>query len=489
MTSTDTQDTAQSFSRAQALYEAQQYADAEDLCRSILERDPAHAPTVHLLGSIARLMGFAEEGARLLAHACELDPANSGWLSDLIQCQRQAGDHEAAIASADRLLHREPGNAQAWADMGTLYTEAGDLNAARKALEEAVRLVPGFGDAWNSLARLKRFEAGDPAIEIMAVELARPGVAANETISFNYALGKAYEDLSDDERAMERYNTGAAAKRKLVNYDFDAYRNLIDSTIDAFRTVPEENRPEPAQPRPVFIVGMPRSGSTLVEQIIGRHGQVTGAGELTAFPQLVGQLDQLLVSRGGYPAGVAQMTGEERAQMAATYREFLNKTAPGSPIATDKMLLNYLCGGLIVTVLPGARIVHCQRDPLDNCFSCYTTLFGTGQEYSYELSELGRHYRWYRKLMRHWQTLLGARMFTVRYEQLVESPEPLVRELIEFLGVEWDPACLDSVVSNRAVRTASMAQVRQPLYASSVGRGHRFAPYLQALIDALESET
>jgi hypothetical protein len=489
MAATENHDTARAFSRAQALFQGQQYAEAEELCRGILERDPAHAPTVHLLGSIARGMGFAGEGARLLAHACELEPANTAWLSELAQCQRQAGDHGAAIASADRLLQRDPGNAQAWADLGTLHTEAGDLDAAREALKEAVRLVPGFGDAWNSLARLKRFQPDDPTMETMARELARPGIAANERISFNYALGKAHEDLGDDEVAMDHYNAGAMAKRKLVDYDLDAYRKLIDSTIDAFRTVPEENGTDSAQPQPVFIVGMPRSGSTLVEQIIGRHGQVTSAGELTAFPQLVGQLDQLLVSRGGYPAGVAQMTGEERAQMATAYLEFLNRTAPGSPLATDKMLLNYLCCGLIAMVLPTARIVHCQRDPLDNCFSCYTTLFGTGQEYSYEPSELGRHYRWYRKLMQHWETLLGGRMLTIRYEQLVENPEPVVRELIGFLGVEWDPACLDSAASSRAVRTASMAQVRQPLYASSVGRGHRFAPYLQPLIDALESET
>jgi hypothetical protein len=209
---------------------------------------------------------------------------------------------------------------------------------------------------------------------------------------------------------------------------------------------------------------------------------------LTAFPQLVGQLDQLLASRGGYPEGVAQMTSGELEQMSKAYLDYLYSKASGSPLATDKMLLNYLCCGLIATVFPHARIIHCERDPLDNCFSCYATLFGVGQEYSYELSELGRHYRLYRKLMQHWRTLLGDRMLAIRYEQLVENPENEVRGLLAFLGLEWDPACLDHAVARRSVRTASMAQVRQPLYASSVGRGHRFAPYLQALIDALETE-
>jgi len=488
MSPADSDSTPQAFSQAQGRFQAQQYAEAEKLCRNILEDNPDHAPTVHLLGTIARALGFAEEGVRLMAQACDLDPANTGWLSDLAQCQREVGDHEAAIASAKRLLQREPGNAQVWADLGTLYTEAGDLDAAREALNEAVRLVPGFGDAWNSLARLKRFDSGDPTIEIMTAEVARPGIATNEVISFNYALGKAHEDLGDDEGAMEHYRAGAAAKRKLIDYDFDAYRNLIESTINAFASFPDQANPLFSEPRPVFIVGMPRSGSTLVEQIISRHGEVTSAGELTAFPQLVGKLDQLLTSRGGYPAGVAQMTSGELEQMSKAYLEYLRGKASGSPVATDKMLLNYLCCGLIAMALPDARIIHCERDPLDNCFSCYTTLFGTGQEYSYELSELGRHYRWYRKLMQHWQTLLGERMLTVRYEQLVENPELVVRALLEFLGLEWDAACLNPAVDRRPVRTASMAQVRRPLYASSVGRGRRFAPYLQALIEALENE-
>jgi len=202
----------------------------------------------------------------------------------------------------------------------------------------------------------------------------------------------------------------------------------------------------------------------------------------------VGQLDQMLASRGGYPAGVTQISSGELAQLSTAYLEHLQSKAPGGRMITDKMLLNYLCCGLIAMALPGARIVYCQRDPLDNCFSCYTTLFGAGQEYSYELSELGRHYRWYQKLMEHWQALLGERMLTVRYEQLVENPENEVRALLEFLGLEWDPACLDHAVDRRPVRTASMAQVRQPLYASSVGRGHRFGAQLQPLIDALEGK-
>lgn len=471
--------------RAYVCFQEQQFAEAENLCRGILEREPDNAQALQLLGVIARYMGFAREGVPILARASELEPSNTGMLKDLAQGQRQAGDHAGAIETTRRWLELDPVNAQAWADLATLQTEAGELDDARTSLREAIRLVPGFGDAWHSLARLKRFEPGDPDIAAMAQELQRPGVATNEIVSFNYALGKAFEDLDDLAKAMEYYAAGAEARHASVSYDADAFRAFTQATIDAFSELPADSGDE-ARPQPVFLVGMPRSGSTLVAQILDRHPDVASAGELTTFPALVGQLGQVLADRGGYPAGVDRLSAAELDQMAGAYRGQLPPEVQDKTLVVDKMLLNYLYCGLLAMVFPAARIVHCRRDPLDTCFSCFTTMFGVGQEYSYDLTQLGCHYGYYQRLMNHWEELLGDRMVAVDYESLVQEPEPVIRRLLESLGLDWDPACLDFAASGGAVRTASMAQVREPLYSRSVGRGRRFAAYLGPLIDALE---
>jgi hypothetical protein len=316
----------------------------------------------------------------------------------------------------------------------------------------------------------------------MAALLEQGGLQArDDRIALNYALGKAWMDAGDAERAFAYLNEGSRLKRATFAYDPNATEIWMRSIAEAFPAdmVERLGGGGASSELPVFVLGMPRSGTSLIEQILASHPKVHGAGELSALSRIVDMY-------GVYPDMLRSLTPEAATQIGQTYLNEITPLAGTHSRLVNKMPSNFLFAGLITLALPQARIIHVRRNPVDNCLSCYTKLFAKEQLFTYDLAEMGRFYRNYEALMDHWRAILPADKFMeVQYEELVADQEGQSRRMVDFLGLKWDKACLRFDKTARIVRTASVNQVRQPIFKSSIDRWKPFAKELKPLLDAL----
>jgi tetratricopeptide (TPR) repeat protein len=420
-----------------------------------------------------------------------LDPQNGTAHLCLAQTYQALGrDEEALLAYAnasDRLA--EP--AETLTDWSILLLEMGRRDDGLKVLDRAFAADSGFAAAWYTRSNSKKSVPGDPDTEAMEALLpATPPQerrAVRAATLLHYALAKAYTDQLAIPQALAHLAAGSRLKRAEYNYDSNIDAATMASLAAAFSAQTIEHLRSSGNPSelPLFILGMPRSGTSLVEQILASHPLVYGGGESPRMDALVQELG------ADYPQKVAELTEERRTAMA--YRYLADLAAKMPPAAgvnitrfTDKMPYNFLHVGLIHILFPQARIIHCVRNPLDTCLSCYTTLFTHGHEFSYDLTEAGLYYRNYAQLMAHWRERLPAdRLIEVTYENVVDDIEAQARRLVKFCGLPWSDECLRFHESNRPVRTASLHQVRQPLYRGSVGRAALFADGLAPLRAAL----
>lgn len=389
---------------------------------------------------------------------------------------------EQAEAAFTRALQRDPECSDALIGLGHLQVEQGRLPQAEATLLRALAISPDNLEARIELIHARKINLGDANFTAVKAEEQRGGALGRKALVLHFALGKGYDDLRDSEHAFPHFLAGCLLKRATFDYDPDANARLTDTLMEIFdRAAIERLRGsgDPSQ-TPVFVLGMPRSGTTLTEQIIASHPAVHGAGELH---------DALNISRRGnapFPDNLRALDSETLAAWGADYAAGLQQRAPDAQRITDKMPANSMIVGLIHLMLPNAKIIHVNRNPVDTCLSCFTKLFAHGQEFSYDLAELGRYYADYARLMQHWREVLPPGAFLdVRYEDIVADKEHEARRLIEYCGLEWNDACLDFHKTERAVRTASVTQVRQPIYTSSVERWRPYEPFLGPLLDAL----
>ncbi|HTH96798.1 MAG TPA: sulfotransferase [Stellaceae bacterium] len=402
------------------------------------------------------------------------------------------GCYPEALAALDKAVPLLPRPASAVGNKAVALMEMGRHEAALVAFDEALRLQPDFTAAWFNRADLKKFMTGDPDIAAMAALLAPDAVQSHdERMALHFALGKAYLDTKDAEAAFRHLDEGNRMKRATIDYDADETGRWMDAIVTMF---PAERMRRFAQVGaesevPVFVLGMPRSGTTLVEQVLAAHPEVHGAGELPTVSRLVGQVHGPGGTVQPYPGFIEFFRAPQFEAFGRQYLAEVTALAPGQARIIDKMPANFLYAGLIHLALPGARIIHCRRDPLDTCLSCYSKLFSAEQNFAYDLVELGRFHRGYQRLSDHWRAVLPATSFIeIDYAEMVEDLEASARRLIDFLGLAWNEACLDFHRSDRPVRTASMNQVRQPIYRSSLGRAESYRNHLAPLIDALGLE-
>jgi len=317
-------------------------------------------------------------------------------------------------------------------------------------------------------------------------ELAAPPQRRIDNIALNFAAAELLDRVGRYDEAFAH----ARQANQLVGakYEPAQVERSVDALIAYFtrRKIQSLPRSTLGDERPVFIVGMPRSGTSLVEQILASHPDVYGAGELEAIFQIAGQAEARLSGRGfAFPQSLDGITSSLADELAANYLRPLTALAPAARRITDKLPLNFLQLGLISILFPQARVIHCMRDPRDTCLSCYMTHFSSGNEFSYDLRSCGHFYRQYEKLMTHWKRALDLPILDVIYGQLVEDAEGQSRRMVEFLGLPWDPQCLRFYDNTRYVPTASNAQVRQPIYQSSVGRWRHYDKHLAPLLAAL----
>jgi tetratricopeptide (TPR) repeat protein len=441
------------------------------------------------MGNALLGLGRPKEAIGHFQKAIMLRPRFAEAYNNLSAAFVATGNIEGAIACLQKAAMIDTAYADPHAKLGAIYLRYGRLDEARRELARAVQLAPTNTKFLFNLAELKRFDIGDPDIELMEKMSSDPAMFGDEQrIDLHFALSKAYADFNDHEHAAQHMVKANSLKRQQVQYDerealFELRRTEEVFTPELMERYSGAGNMSAA---PIFIVGMPRSGTTLIEQILASHEHVYGADELNLLSEGVEKLPKHWGSALKYPEFAPIMTPEWLRWLGDNYVRAIESIAASAPHLTDKMPANFRFVGLIQLALPNARIIHARRDPVDTCFSCYSILFSGGQAFSYDLGELGRLYKGYERLMAHWHAVLPPGvMLDVQYEDLVKDFESVARRILAHCALDWSPACLAFDKTRRPVRTASAAQVRQPLYSKAVGRWRPYARMLQPLLDEL----
>jgi tetratricopeptide (TPR) repeat protein len=443
------------------------------------------------LGIVRLDLAQFDEALADYARAFRIKPDYAEAYSDLGNAMRRIGRFDEALGHYDKALAIKPDYAEVHHSRGVVLKTLGRIEAARRAFEAAIQFAPPRAEFYASLAMVTRFVDGDRHLAAME-KLARNIVALTRDtqIELHFALAAALSDLGQYARSFRHLADGNQLKRPQLSYDEAEILNRFDRVRALFTPELMHEHRGFGHPSsvPVFIIGMPRSGTTLVEQILASHPQVFGAGELSAFYDAVRRGAQE-ADLQPYPEIISSMTGRRLFQLGADYIESVSGLARSAERITDKLPGNFAAAGLIHLALPNARMIHVRRNPIDTCFSCFSTLFAEDQPHLYDFGELGRYYRAYAALMEHWYEVLPEGvMLEVRYGTLVADFEQQARRIVAHCGLGWDEACLAFYKTERPVRTASAVQVRQPIYRSAVGRWRPYRDMLGPLFAALEIE-
>jgi tetratricopeptide (TPR) repeat protein len=496
---------------------------AEDLCKRFMRANPHHTEGMRLLADIALKLGATSEATLLLDTACELAPEDTRLKADRVnllrRCQRfedarqqalalveqapenpqfqsmaaveamQVGDYDDALTRFDQVLRMLPNDAITLTSRGHALKTCGKTDSAIDSYRDAIARQPGHGEAWYSLANLKtyRFEPAD--IEQMTTLAANPAVDAASRTYLHFALGKAFEDSEDWAQSFTHYAAGNRIKRRGSTYSAEQMHDdlALQAAYCGADLFADDRGRGCEAPDPIFIVGLPRAGSTLLEQILASHPMVDGTLELPNILAMAQSLRRR--SEGpGYPQNLLELTAEERQTLGEQFIEETRIHRGSAPFFIDKMPNNFRHIGLIKLILPNAKIIDARRHPLACCFSGFKQLFAEGQEFSYDLSDLGRYYRDYVSLMDHWQQVLPGHILQVNNEDIIADLESQVRRLLDFLELPFDDRCLRYWETDRAIKTPSSEQVRRPVSDRGKYQWRHYEPWLGELKIALGPE-
>ena len=496
--------------------------EAEHLYRRILRHNPRNVDAMRLLALIAQKAGRDGEAESLLEKAIALAPDFLAAILDLGRLCKEQDRYGEALECFDKAIALDPASPQAHYLRGSTLAPAsftqeaidsyqhclklrpthigalhglghvlkavGRYHEAVASYNECIRQSPEFGETYWSLANLKTYRFDDAAVAEMERLVGGSGLSAQSEVNFLFALGKAYEDRGDFGRAWDFYRTGNTKQRAQVSYDPVQTETMNDRLVRVFSADFLQSRRAAglADPAPIFIMGLPRSGSTLLEQILASHSQVEGTSELPYLGRVATWLNRNRADGINYPEAVRELRppifqslGEDYLAYARMHRR------SGAARFIDKMPNNFPSIGFLSLILPHARIIDARRHPLDACLSCYRQLFAKGQTFTYDLTEIGEYYLQYQRMMDHWAEALPGQVLTVQYEDVVADFEAQVRRLLDFCGLPWEDACLRFYESERPVRTPSSEQVRQPIYDRSVGHWQNYAAHLDELITVI----
>jgi len=464
-------------------------AEAAAAYRRIVLLRPDIAEAYNNLGNVLVDQGQLDEAAAQYERATALKPSLFQAHNNLANILKVQGQLDQAVARYEQALALRPELAETHKNLGNALEQLGKFAEAATHYDRALALRPDYAEVHYDRADLKTFRASDADLAALKSLAAGAGrLPPGKMLHIHFALAKALEDVGDFSGSFQHLLAGNALKRREVDYNeavrqgtFRLIADLFDSKLlDRFSGL---GNPSPA---PIFVLGMPRSGSTLVEQILAGHPQVQAAGELNNLERVVRAASQAGGRSIPFPVSLWPLDSDRLRQVGEAYLASLPALADGETRITDKMPGNFLRIGLIRLILPNARIIHTMRDPVDTCVSCFSQLFTSGHGFSYDLAELGSYYRGYHALMAHWRSVLPAgALLDVAYEDVVGNLESQARRLIDYCGLAWDDRCLSFHTNSRPIATASNVQVRQPLYRSSVARWRRYAPYLQPLLAEL----
>jgi tetratricopeptide (TPR) repeat protein len=489
--------------------------EAEPRLRAALKADPHNVAAIRMLAEVAGRIGRYKDAESLLRRALDLAPDFGAARANLATClyrqhrpadalrelERVIGDDPGNMTHANlkaaalgriggfgeaidlyaEILAKVPGQPKVWMSYGHVLKTVGRLDDGIAAYRRALGFVPTLGEVWWSLANLKTFRFTPPDIAAMRAALDAPKLSTEDRFHLHFALGKAFEDARDHASAFDHYATANRLRRELLPYDAAETTRLVDRSIvrltpSFFAACAGQGCPDPA---PIFVLGMPRSGSTLVEQILSSHSEVEGTSELPDIPVLARRLKNYPDVLDTLDADALKKLGEDYLERASVQR----RTARLRFI--DKLPNNWLHAGFIHLILPNATIIDTRRHPLGCCFSNFKQHFAKGQGFSYDLTDMGAYYADYVRFMAHIDAVLPGRVHRVRYENMVENTEGEVRALLAACSLDYEPACLDFYKTERAVRTPSSEQVRQPIFRGGTESWKPFAAWLQPLENAL----
>jgi tetratricopeptide (TPR) repeat protein len=469
------------------LRDFEQLDEAATLLTRSLSADANNVKTlvyVVLVRAEQKALSEAETAAQ---RALALAPDDAEVINAMGLVRYEQQRPQEALALFRQALALKPDLAETHNNIGTILKEEGELAEARERLNRAIELDPHQISYYFNLADAKKFTADDAHLIAMERLVRDESLPHTARVRLNFALAKAYDDIGRFDDAFRHLQEGNRQKRGRISYDekqalqqFDRIRASFDRGLLARKSRGFDSDV------PIFVLGMPRSGTTLIEQILAAHPAIHGAGELTDFGRLANRIQDAKGNLCRYPDDVAALSNDQLALLGKEYVGRVRQHAPDAPRITDKMPGNFVFVGLIHMALPDARIIHVRRDPRDTCLSCYSKLFSAPQDFTYDLAELGRYYRQYDRLMTHWrETLPRGRVLEVHYEDVIADLETWARRIVHHCGLDWDAACIAFHEARRPVRTASASQVRQPIYRTSEGRWRNYKAHLGSLIAAL----
>ncbi len=496
---------------------------AEELCRLFLQKVPHHVEAMRLLADIGTRLGILDDAEFLLESATAFAPDYHQARIDYIQVLRkkqkfeqarteaksllnampenpqfksiyavecmQCGDFDEAIAVFDEVLEQLPGDPITLTSRGHALKTNGKFEASVDSYQRAIAAYPYHGEAYYSLANLKRYKFSDAELEQMKALDGNPDLSQMDRIHLNFALGKAFEDRQAFDMSFAYYETGNRLKKAESRYDSEKMSEELKSQIsvcDAALFASKKNA-GCESPDPIFIVGLPRAGSTLLEQILSSHSQVDGTMELPNILSLAHQLrrGEKISNTPEYPDCLKSLSDAQLAEFGKKYIEDTMIHRQGAPFFIDKMPNNFRHIGLIKLILPNAKIIDARREPMACCFSGFKQLFAEGQEFTYSLANIGQYYKDYVQLMDHWDKVLPGFVLRVQHEDVVADLEGQVRRLLDFCGLPFEAACVEYHKTERNVRTPSSEQVRQPIFTDALEQWRHYEPHLQPLKDAL----
>jgi tetratricopeptide (TPR) repeat protein len=514
-----------SVREAETLFDSGRFSEAQALVEAALRVDGLASNDAtslwQLLSKLKLKQGDRGGAIAALIDAATINPTDPEIFFDLGVQLFHIGKVDISVTAFRQAAELAPGNAEVWHNLGHAVSELGDAPEAetcfRKAtdlapgqmtylrslaifvrslgksaeaqffFEKALALAPDEADLHEALSSLRRYQPGDPQIAVMERLIVRPGLADKDRIALGYSLFKALDDVGDHQQAFRYLSEANRLQRKIFRYDPAPERHAFEAmkqffTSDFFSAIDGAVRSDAS---PIFIVGMPRSGTTLTEQIMSAHSDVAAGGESLAMTSVVRRYftDR---TTGLISLSAGQFEGQALQKLGAAYLEGVGKVALERPRFTDKMPLNFQWVGFLAAIFPKAVFVHCVRDPVETCFSIYSSHFGTdGNRYGNDLGELADYYLAYRALMAHWNEVLPGRVFEADLDDMVADPENQTRRLLEFCRLDFEPACLAFHEKRNAVKTLSAEQVRKPVYGGHSERVRPYLPYLLPLTERL----
>ena len=506
---------AQAFARGQT-------EEAEKICRQVLREHPNEVDAMRLLASIANKLEQRDDAIVLLERAVELKPKFAGAWADLAETYTESekfgealdavqrviklqpnmpfghmirgsilgkkDDHEGAINAFKEALEIEPDHIGSNMGLGNTLKTIGRYDEAVKSYKKCIEAQPLFSEAYWSLANLKTYSFDDDEIKNMEKHVQSQDLTPASKAFFHIAIANAKEKQMKYGEAWYHFHTGNELRRTSEIYDSVTTQVTHDALIETFdeEFVNSTKGSGCQSDAPIFILGLPRSGSTLIEQILASHSQVEGTRELPDISLLGRRLTKSKPPGIKYPDAVKHMTDEEKTEYGESYLETSKRYRTDKPRFIDKMPNNFAHIGFIKTILPNAKIINAKRHPLDSCVSSFKQLFYKGQSWSYDLFEIGEYYLEYERMMDHWHSLYPGEIYDIQYENIVNNQEDESRALIQYCGLDWEDSCLKFYENKRSVNTASSEQVRQPIYKGAMYAWKNYESEIGALKDILE---